>query len=57
MKRTKEWWARLTKAERRRLWLIERGKYCWFDKPYSQCQICAGLRNRIIAKANGEETP
>ena len=60
MKRTKEWWGRLTKEERSKLVGIEKGPYCWGCFSFMGeiiCLDCQRDRQKLIAKANAKETP
>lgn len=55
MRRTKEWWGRLTKDERRVLMHIERRHFAAHGITYDKCSHCSERREKLIAKANGQE--
>lgn len=64
MRRTKEWWARLTKGERKRLhWLESKGYRVYADECShctgpnmggGQCHLCLRSLSMLIAKADGK---
>lgn len=50
MKRTKEWWARLTKEERSHLVYLERSANCWSAYLPDDCCECSGCGTPMVGE-------